>query len=215
MPVFFQHLASDVRLLVWTAEEEESFFLDALPETVLVNLPAHPAKRKQFLAGRFLLKQLHPDFPFDKLKVTDSGRPHLSDEQLQFSLSHAGQSIAAITHPKRPVGIDVEKISERAFRVRHRFLSQREQILLDAIKGDTDPSDRIRHSTLAWSVKEAAFKALHQTGVDFIRDLPIESIHPAEEEWYVRVGEKGSCLEVKAKVIGAISLAWAVREVES
>jgi hypothetical protein len=67
--------------------------------------------------------------------------------------------------------------------------------------------------TLAWSVKEASFKALHQTWVDFMRDLPIENIEWMNGFWRVEMGGKGSELEIHAHNMGPVCLAIAVRKV--
>ena len=72
MPVFFQHSFSETKILIWKAEELESFFGDELPGFDPAKLPVHPAKRRQFLAGRYLLKCLHPEFDFSQI-----GRAHV------------------------------------------------------------------------------------------------------------------------------------------
>jgi hypothetical protein len=64
--------------------------------------------------------------------------------------------------------------------------------------------------TLAWSVKETAFKALHQSGVDFIRDLPIQQIDVVEGGWSIKIGGKGMGMNVAARFIDTLCLSWTV-----
>lgn len=213
MPIFFQHQEGDLRLVLWEQQEAESFFQEQLPVHLLGELPGHPSKRLQFLAGRYLLRLLQPDFPFDRLRVLETGRPCLTDGSMEFSISHAGTMIAAVIHPALPVGIDVESISKRAGRVRRKFLNaEEEKRLLGVLNGSLDESSAI---TLAWSVKEAAYKALQESGVDFIRDLPIEQIGKQGDMWMAQLGGKGSGLELYSIVLGSACLSWAVNRVES
>lgn len=189
-------------------QEPELFFREGLPIRSITSFPAHPVKRLQFIAGRFLLKQLQANFAFDQLAVTDAGRPYLLDRSLQFSISHAGSMVAAIIHPQSPVGIDVETISLRAYRIRHKFLSNQETTLIEQAAAMYEQAEIFPVYTLAWSVKEAAFKALQQTGVDFIRDLPIVAVNHAGYEWSVKLGGKGGGLEIVARFLDSVCVAW-------
>ena len=212
MPVFFQHQESNCRLLLWNAAEEEAFFSEDLVGVLTDGSPAHPEKRKQYLAGRFLLRQLDPHFPLDRIHRTPKGRPYLPDTRSHFSLSHAGSYIAAILNDTEKVGIDVERINDRAHRIRTKFLSAKEEGILLGCRDDSQGPSANHLYTMAWSVKEAAFKALHQTGVDFIRDLPIEQIDVVEGGWSIKIGGKGMGLYVRAMIFEPICLAWAVQE---
>lgn len=213
MPVFFQHQDAGMQLLVWLDEEPESFFMDRLPASWRSTFPVHPVKRKQFLAGRFLLTQLVPDFPLHQIRITEGGRPFLEQGSPYFSISHAGNYITSVVHEQQAVGIDVEQVSDRVLRVGNKFLSMAEQQLIQAVLDNAIHLTQAILYTLAWSVKEAAFKALHQTGVDFIRDLPMENIEWMNGIWRVEMGGKGNALEIHAFNMGAICLAVAVRKV--
>jgi phosphopantetheinyl transferase len=213
MPVFFQHHDADFRLMVWSDEEPESFFLEDLPESLGGMFPAHPLKRKQFLAGRFLLTQLVPNFPLQQIRIAEGGRPFLEQGSPYFSISHTSKYIAAIVHEQQAVGIDVEQVSDRVLRVGNKFLSMAEQQLIQVVLDNAINLTQTILYTLAWSVKEASFKALHQTGLDFMRDLPIENIEWMNGFWRVEMGGKGSELEIHAHNMGPVCLAIAVRKV--
>src|SRR5678816_510709 len=94
MPIFFQHAVSEnTRLGIWKIEETEEYFKGNVPQHREVT---HPHKRLQHLAGRFLLQFLFPDFPYELIKIADTRKPYLPDEQYHFSISHCGDYAAAI-----------------------------------------------------------------------------------------------------------------------
>ena len=55
------------------------------------------------------------------------GKPYLSDQSYQISISHSGKWIAVMAHPTRAVGIDIEYPSEKIAKLYTRFLSITEQ----------------------------------------------------------------------------------------
>ena len=62
MPLFYQHNINDnTKLAVWYITENEDFFLEKVPLQTEV---AHPHKRLQHLAARYLLEILQPGFSF-------------------------------------------------------------------------------------------------------------------------------------------------------
>ena len=65
MALFYQHNINETtKLAIWKIEEEAYFFLEQVP---LQREITHPHKRLQHLAGRYLLRFLFPDFPFDEI----------------------------------------------------------------------------------------------------------------------------------------------------
>jgi len=105
------------------------------------------------------------------IKYDSNGKPFIDDNQLNISISHSGNFIALAVHPSKPVGIDVEKISEKIQRVCQRFLSADEQIELSN-------GDDIRKLIIVWSAKEALYKIIGFEAVDFaqqLRILPFET----------------------------------------
>lgn len=209
MPVFFQHTEPDLQLLVWEMQEPAAFFEDSLPPSIIRTAPSHPERRRQFFTGRFLLKTLVPEFPIDQIELADSGRPFLHEQTLQFSISHTDHFAAVVISQTKAVGIDVEVVSVRARRVRRKFLSETEdQLIKRYTLSEQSTEDHLY--TMAWSIKEAAFKALHQSGVDFIHDLPIEKIDVEKESRNMELGGKARGLKINARFVGSVCLAIAV-----
>lgn len=112
---------------------------------------------------------------------TDSGAPLLEGSAQRISVSHAtGLLVVAMLPPvpgtdpesfslRTALGVDVEKKDRKqVVRIRDKFLSDRELRMI--------PADDIEKNILAWTVKEAVFKALLSEGVDFRRDIRIERL---------------------------------------
>jgi phosphopantetheinyl transferase len=171
MPLVYQQNINDTtKLGVWHITEPEEFFLQKVP---LQQEISHPNKRRQHLAGRFLLQQLFPYFPYELIRIADTRKPFLENEAYHFSISHCGEYAAVVVSPSYRVGVDIEKISSRVEKIKHKFLSVQEQQLLKEIP--LLPYDSLSEKllTAAWSIKEALFKWQGSQEVDFIKHLPI------------------------------------------
>src|ERR1700712_5566049 len=123
MPLVYQkNINSTTKVGVWHIVEEEDFFLKQVP---LQREITHPNKRLQHLAGRYLLKELYPDFPYELIRIADTRKPFLENEAYHFSISHSGAYAAVIVSLDHRVGVDVELITGKVDKVKHKFLSQR------------------------------------------------------------------------------------------
>jgi 4'-phosphopantetheinyl transferase len=167
MPVLFSKEEAHYQLVIWQIEEPESFFASALGFN---SDKKHPKRRLEHLSGRYLLKVLHSDFPFEKMVIGTGGKPELSDESLHFSISHSFPYAAAIISKDKSVGIDIQVFVDKIQRLSPKFLTPLEQ----KIVGNTIPP-----ITLAWAAKEALFKYYGLGAVDFKEDMPIQHIR-----WY-------------------------------
>ena len=175
MPIFFQHQINDTtRLGIWKIEETEEFFKGNVPQHRDVT---HPHKRLQHLAGRFLLQFLFPDFPYALIRIADTRKPFLPDEQFHFSISHCGDYAAAIVSKERRVGIDVEIPAEKIERIKDKFLSKEEKEIINIQYSIIN----IQLLTLLWSAKESVFKWYGDGGVDFKENILLRNQHESNE----------------------------------
>ncbi len=174
--VYQQNINPHTKLGVWHITEPENFFLTEVP---LQREITHPHKRLQHLAGRFLLKELYPGFPYDLIKIADTRKPFLEDEAYHFSISHCGDYAAVMVSTTFRVGVDVEGITPKVEKIKHKFLSAFEQKLIE----DLSLNNYEIHKTFltaAWSIKESLFKWYGDGEVDFIDHLHIEKITVSE-----------------------------------
>jgi phosphopantetheinyl transferase len=150
-----------------------------------------PRRRKGFTAARVALKRLarqldlvkknRPDGAIETLGP-DETRPCLMESGIYCSVSHSGRLVAAVGH-RQPVGIDLEINSEKAIRIWHLFMSpgERELISLSSLGPE-------RTATRAWTIKEAAAKALGLNLFQAIREVDL--VRVGEEEGVMRYQEK-------------------------
>jgi phosphopantetheinyl transferase len=204
MSLFYQQdINETTRLGVWKIEEESSFFLEQVP---LHRNITHPHKKLQHLAGRYLLKYLFPDFPYELIGIADTRKPFLHNEQYHFSISHSGDYAAAIVSSAKRVGIDVELYSDKVMKVLHKFLSAEEYQLIK----DREASPFITE-TLMWSVKESVFKWHGNGGVDFKEHIHIKKFgysSPFDLVSASFLGEPKAELDVFFRLFDEVCLSW-------
>ncbi|HET9434675.1 MAG TPA: 4'-phosphopantetheinyl transferase superfamily protein [Chitinophagaceae bacterium] len=205
MPIFFQHQINETtRLGIWKIEETEDFFKSNVPQHRAVT---HPHKRLQHLAGRFLLQYLFPSFPYELIKIADTRKPFLPDEQYHFSISHCGDYAAAIVSKDKRVGIDIEIPTEKISKIMYKFLSAKEHELFQLIQPD---KDRIPFATLLWSAKESIFKWYGNGGVDFRREIQLKKQHPENERFDSLFSKTSTALSIHYREFDRLVLAWVV-----
>jgi phosphopantetheine--protein transferase-like protein len=175
MPLFYHaNINEATKIAVWHIAEPESFFLKKVP---LSNTITHWHKRLQHLAGRYLLQELFPVFPYHLIEIADTRRPFLPNEEYHFSISHCGDYAAVIVSTSSRVGIDIELISPKVERIKHKFLSEEE------MKFDSQPpGTSSKLLTLLWSCKEAAFKWYGNGEVDFKKHIHLKQANINSDE---------------------------------
>ena len=115
----------------------------------------------QWLTTRLLLSIF---FKNATISYDDLGKPHL-DNGWFISISHSNEFVAINLNKKTPCGIDIERISEKVVRIKHKFLNP-----LD-LKNVVSPE----HLTIYWGAKEALYKYYGKKEVLFIENLFISN----------------------------------------
>lgn len=195
--VYQQNINESTKLGVWHIEEPESFFLK---KVILQNSITHPHKRLQHLAARYMLSELFEDFPLELILIANTKKPFLMDEAFHFSVSHSGDYAAVIVSKNYRVGVDIEVLSEKINRIRHKFLSESEENILQ--KMDEELTDT-QVLTLAWGIKETLYKWYGDGGLDFIQHLHIHSI-TCESDEYIAGCSINKIFPIKLKVKGLL-----------
>ena len=208
MPLIYeQQINHGTKIGVWHITEEENFFLEHVP---LQRSITHPHKRLQHLAGRYLLRELFPEFPLSLIIIADTRKPFLEDDAFHFSISHCGNYAAAIVSTQNRVGVDIEIPHAKIEKIQHKFLSEKEKILLNKTGGNN-----IKMLTMAWSIKEAMFKWYGTGQVDFIEDMNISTINKTDagyEAECVFKKEKNILLNLKNIFLGGNNLSWVITD---
>lgn len=128
-------------------------------------------RRRERLAVRLLLAQ--EDGPAARIAYDAEGRPDLRSAQAHLvSISHSRQFAALLLAPSpalvRGIGVDIETWSDRAWRVRTKFLLPQEQTLLLSL-----PLPPQQAAVVLWTCKEAAFKAFAPGGPAVVTEIEI------------------------------------------
>jgi phosphopantetheinyl transferase len=205
VPLFYQqNINETTKLAIWKIEEPEGFFLSEVP---LSRPITHPHKRLQHLAGRYLLPFLFPDFPHDEIEIADTRKPFLPDEQYHFSISHCSDYATAIVSSNNRVGVDVEVITPRVERIKHKFLHADELRFVNTLL----PSRQVELLTILWSAKEAMYKWYGAGEVDFsdmMRTFPFQLSAAGEIEAVFMKEALQKKLTLNYKLNEGLSMVW-------
>lgn len=158
----------DAEIGIWKIEEtvdELTSSID-LPEDdfKLLDNFTNEKRKRELLTIRHLLRNIvghNQKITYNKL-----GQPLLCNSSRQISISHSA-SLATIILSSQPVGIDVEEITRNVEKVSARFLSQEE--LTWTIQTSNSHFTRL----ICWCAKEAIYKLVKESDVDFSKHIRI------------------------------------------
>lgn len=166
MPLIqIKEISTGSHLGIWRIEEPEVFFLRKVPFFRIIH---HPHKRLQHLAAWYLINEICPEFPMEKVRVFPNSKPVVSDQNWHFSISHSGDFAAVIVSRFFRVGIDIEYFNPRISNLALKFMTEVEQ------KVGKDIPSTIFY-TLSWAAKEAVYKWYGQEKIIFRDHIEIGS----------------------------------------
>ncbi len=132
-------------------------------------------RKKEFLSSRILLKELFKTCP--EIIYDDFGAPFMSKLKDNISITHSGNYVVA-ARSKYEIGIDIEQVSEKLNRTKHKYSSERELSFIDE-------SQKLFHLALYWSAKESVYKLVSNEALIFDSDMQIEAFTPIEESQFM------------------------------
>ena len=140
-------------------------------------------RRKAFTAARVALKRLvrqldlvgkdRPDPAIETLGPDDV-KPCLAESGIHCSASHSGRLVVAVAH-RHPIGVDIERASEKVVKTRRLSMSPRERELISLSSLGQE-----RAAARVWTAKEASGKALGLQLFQALRE--VEVVRVGEEE---------------------------------
>jgi 4'-phosphopantetheinyl transferase len=145
-------------------------------------------RQAQWLAGRVLVQHalqaagLAAAPPLPQLQNDIHGRPFLTGttQAPAVSLSHSGAWVAVLlADPGTAVGIDVEVVRDKAFRIARKFLNEKELSAAEGVElldyasppGLAPTPAATEIFSLLWSAKESLYKMAGQRGIIFRENL--------------------------------------------
>ena len=120
----------------------------------------------------------------EEIKYKASGKPVIQSGYV--SISHSHDCIAIAFAKQNEIGLDIEPVSEKIKRVKHKFSHPDEQFedLLDLTK--------------SWCIKEAVYKLLDLYDIIFMENILVENVSsPAN----TKVELEGEVIRSRAKVL--------------
>ena len=166
MSIFIKkEMPSKGQLGIWRIEEEEHFFKKEMPLTPMNEATLarkHPAKRLEWLAGRYLLHQMGEGKP---CQVDKYGKPFLENSPYHVSISHSGELASAVIN-RKSVGVDIQKITPKIQRIARKFMRSEE---FESLNEATE----LEHLHVYWGAKEALYKAYGKKQLDFREHIHI------------------------------------------
>jgi 4'-phosphopantetheinyl transferase len=165
MPVYqIKNVSESIKVGVWKITETQENLLKTLINKGFDESTIYQTKNKQrlkqWLATRLLLTSF---FENSSIIYDELGKPHL-DNNWFISISHSNEFVAIILNKDNHCGIDIEKVSEKVGRIKHKFLNPTD--LQNIISNE--------HLTLYWGAKEALYKYYGKKEVLFIENLFLE-----------------------------------------
>lgn len=171
MPIVIEkQYSNESTLAVWKIEESHDALQAMLPSEILTDAElagiSHTQKQIEFFCSRLTIKHLADklDIQYLGIKKDEFGKPYLVGSDWQFSLTHTAEYVAAVMHKCLPLGIDMERPSEKLHKIAHKFLSETER---------TDADSDLEKLCIYWSAKEALYKLYGKRKVIFVDNLLI------------------------------------------
>ena len=163
---------------------------------------------------------LCPGFPYELIRIADTRKPYLPNEQYHFSISHCGDYAAAIVSSDQRVGVDIEITSEKAEKIKDKFLTQNEQLIFSltppSVAEGLPKAQRDSMAvgsnleTLLWSAKESVYKWFGDGGVDFRKHIQLEGIDESDETIIGHFTKTDQQLIIYYRNLNHLMLTWIV-----
>lgn len=169
MPIILEKkYSNNISLAVWKITELHDELQAMLPSVILTDAElasiSHPQKQIEFFCSRLVIRHLAKllGINYLGLKKDKYGKPFLVGTNWQMSLTHTANYVAAAMHPNLPLGMDMEKPSDKIRRISQKFMSKTEII---------EANNDLEKLCIYWSAKEALYKLYGKRKVFFIENL--------------------------------------------
>lgn len=185
-----QYLPDSTELGVWHITESESELVNRLQlnddELSWLKTITHDKRYLHWLGSRVLIRWMLQTDQFIQLSANEYKKPILTNFPHEVSISHSNDMAAVIISERQEVGIDLEQIHPKVWKVKERFLSQEELAQIDL----SDETAGTKRLIQYWCAKEALFKLFARGNVDFRRELLVEP-GPGKDMLYGTVKKPG------------------------
>jgi len=160
----------------WLEYEREDF------ETISLS-----SRRLEWLSLRMALHAIFENAMLSPTNVykTVFNKPKLFKRSYHISFSHSHGYAAVIFHKKKPVGIDIETHGERAFRIKHKFLNEKELPIF---------GNNSENALMGWCLKETLYKIWGRKKLDFREHMHIKVANDSNPMYFAGTVTKNNQL---------------------
>lgn len=172
MPILLEKTVfNEAKLGVWSIEESEAYFFNALRMTEDEHdfVDKMKGRRKlEWLSSRHLIHVMSSRSKRAEILKDEHGKPYIHDSDHFISFSHSHGMSAAIASLD-VVGIDIQNIVPKITRIAPKFMNEDEWKRMEGL-GEEKYMD-VMH--IIWGAKESLFKAYGKKSVDFKRHMNV------------------------------------------
>ena len=166
MPIYqINNVSETIKVALWKITEPKEILLNELIikgfDKNSIYQTKNKQRLKQWLATRLLLNHF---FEATNISYDDLGKPHL-DNGWNISISHSNEFVAINLNKNDSCGIDIEKITTKIERIKHKFLNDTDLEIVTSLE----------YLILYWGAKEALYKLYGKKEVLFIENLFINN----------------------------------------
>jgi len=129
-------------------------------------------RKLEYLSVRILLQELIGRN--NRIIYDQTNKPFLRNNQQQISISHSHKLTSILLSKNKRVGIDIEFMSHRIERIKHKFIND-DEVITD------DPDLRKYHLYIHWCAKEALYKICDKDQLNFKENITIEPFKLADK----------------------------------
>lgn len=167
----------DTEFALWKIEEEWDELYQQLQlndrEKAYYESLSKGKRHLHWLGTRVLLRTMLDTDEYIDCRVDDHGKPYLVNIPYHISLSHSFDYAAVMISKSKPVGIDIELISQKVERIAHKFLRKEELAFID-------PQHKIEQLYICWCAKEAVYKCNGVKVISFLDHIKLEPFEGGE-----------------------------------
>jgi len=178
MAVILLKEEANYTLLVYKIEEGDNFYHSGIDFTEhdiqeYENI-SNPLKKRQWLASRYWLKKISKQKRTLYIQKSELGKPHITNHQAYFSISHSKDTIAIIYSLENEVAVDIEFIQNKIAKIKNKFLHPLEFKF----------EDNLQSLAIIWSAKESIYKYYHSRSLySFKENIIVQSIEPSKVQY--------------------------------
>ena len=162
---------------IWEIKENLDEAIQVYNKPIPLKLKSEK-RQLEYILTRLLLQQIDRKLI---ISYNQFGAPKLNDGR-KISISHSSDLIAVIISEKK-VAVDIEKISNKPLKIKHKFISNNDNIL-----------DNKMEVTLAWIAKEDVYNIHQKEGIDFKKDIMIHKIDTSKKQIHTTFQKKNLVL---------------------